>query len=486
MLDVGDWVPCSSPQGYTGLADGQHTFQVRATDSAGNGEAAPASYTWTIEPPRDTTAPDTSFTGRPANPSNSATATFSFAGSDNQTPPSMIAFECRLDSQSPADFGPCPSPKTYSGLSDGSHTFDVRALDLAGNADPTPATFTWTVDTTAPQTTITGAPPTLTSSTGASFSFVANESGSTFECSLDGAPFGPCSSPRDYTGLGAGAHAFSVRASDSARNSDSTPASFTWTVDTTAPQTTITAAPPATTSSTSASFSFVASESGSTFECSLDGAAFTVCSSPSDYAGLALGTHQFSARARDAAGNADASPATHTWTISAPQGCGPAATIAAAADAWIDENSPTNNKGGDSILKVQSKGPRDNFRALVRFALPPVPQGCAVQSATLRLYAASPKTGRTLHALPLASSWLENQVNWSNQPLTTGSAAATPSAAGYLEWNVTSQLHAMYGTSNHGFLIRDALEGQDAEQQFHAREKGENPPQLVVRFAAGS
>jgi len=484
MLDDGGWAACSSPQGYTGLTDGQHTFQVRATDRAGNGEAEPASYTWTIEPPADTTAPDTSLTGQPANPSNSATATFSFAGSDNQTPPPMIAFQCRLDSQAPGDFGPCSTPKTYSGLTEGSHTFDVRALDLAGNADPTPATFTWRVDTAAPQTTITAAPAATTSSTSASFSFAASESGSTFECSLDGASFSACSSPRDYTGLAAGAHQFSVRASDAARNSDSTPATFTWTVDTTAPQTTITAAPAATTSSTSASFSFASSESGSTFECSLDGAAFTACSSPSDYAGLAVGTHQFSARARDAAGNADASPAIHTWTISAPQGCGPAATAPAVADAWIDENSPTNNKGDDSILKVQSKGPRDNFRGLVRFALPAVPQGCVVQSATLRLYAASAKTGRTLHAMRLASSWAENQVNWSNQPLTTGSAAATASGAGYLEWNVSSQLQAMYGSSNHGFLIRDALEGQDAEQQFHSREKGGNPPQLVVRFGA--
>jgi hypothetical protein len=41
----------------------------------------------------------------------------------------------------------------------------------------------------------------------------------------------------------------------------------------------------------------------------------------------------------------------------------------------------------------------------------------------------------------------------------------------------------MYSSgSNNGFLIRDATESQDAEQQFHAREKGENPPQLVVSF----
>ena len=39
---------------------------------------------------------------------------------------------------------------------------------------------------------------------------------------------------------------------------------------------------------------------------------------------------------------------------------------------------------------------------------------------------------------------------------------------------------------NHGFLIRDAAEGQDAEQQFHSREKGESPPQLIVTYAPAS
>ncbi|HEV3484380.1 MAG TPA: DNRLRE domain-containing protein, partial [Vicinamibacterales bacterium] len=160
-------------------------------------------------------------------------------------------------------------------------------------------------------------------------------------------------------------------------------------------------------------------------------------------------------------------------------------TASANADAWIDQNSPATNKGGDSILKVQSKGPSDNFRALVRFALPSsVPQGCIVGSATLRLYAASWRTGRTLHALRLASSWSESQVSWGNQPQTAGTAAASPSGQGYLEWNVTTQVQAMYDTGGkHGFLIRDAVENADAEQQFHSREKGESPPQLVIRFA---
>jgi hypothetical protein len=124
---------------------------------------------------------------------------------------------------------------------------------------------------------------------------------------------------------------------------------------------------------------------------------------------------------------------------------------------------------------VQSKGPRDNFRAVVRFALPAVPQGCVVESATLRLFSASAKTPRTLQALRLASAWSENLVTWSNQPQTAGAAATAAAGTGYREWPVTAQVQAMYSDANHGFLIRDAVEGQDAEQQFHSRENCPEP-----------
>ena len=149
--------------------------------------------------------------------------------------------------------------------------------------------------------------------------------------------------------------------------------------------------------------------------------------------------------------------------------------------------TPRTGTCDDPKLRLSSSvqhAPPPNFRALVRFTLPAVPQGCAVESATLRLYSPSAKTPRTIQALRLASAWSENLVNWSNQPLTTGPAATTAAGTGYREWSVTAQVQAMYVEANHGFLIRDSVEGQDAEQQFHSREKGQNPPQLVVRFAA--
>jgi Ca2+-binding RTX toxin-like protein/glucose/arabinose dehydrogenase len=85
--------------------------------------------------------------------------------------------------------------------------------------------------------------------------------------------------------------------------------------DTTPPETTITSGPPASTTETSATFTLASSEAGSTFACALDQGAYFPCSSPVTYAGLALGGHELSARATDAAGNVDPTPAVRTWTI---------------------------------------------------------------------------------------------------------------------------------------------------------------------------
>jgi hypothetical protein len=301
-LDAGAFAACPSPKTYTGLAAGAHTFQVRATDPAGNTDTVPAAWTWTV----DLTAPDTTLTSTPTDPTNETGATFSFTSEPGAT------FECRLDAGA---FAGCTSPSSYTGLAEGSHTFSVRATDVAGNTDPSPASHTWTIDTTAPNTSITSAPANPTNQTDATFAFTSTEAGSTFECTLDGAAFAACTSPKTYTGLAAGAHTFEVRATDPAGNTDFSPASFTWTIDLTAPDTTITAVPSSPTNQTSATFSFTATEAGASFECALDAGAFAACNSPRTYAGLAAGAHTFAVRATDPGGNTDPSPATHTWMI---------------------------------------------------------------------------------------------------------------------------------------------------------------------------
>lgn len=71
--------------------------------------------------------------------SKSTSITFTFAGTDAN---GIAAFYCSLDA---GVFAQCSSGVTYTGLSRGTHTFQVAAVDAAGNLDPTPATFTWSV-----------------------------------------------------------------------------------------------------------------------------------------------------------------------------------------------------------------------------------------------------------------------------------------------------------------------------------------------------
>jgi hypothetical protein len=87
--------------------------------------------------------------------------------------------------------------------------------------------------------------------------------------------------------------------------------------DTTPPNTTIVSGPSGTVKSRDATFTFSSTEPSSTFECSRDGAAFSACSSPWEYTGLANGSHTFKVRATDAAGNTDQSPASRTWKVRA-------------------------------------------------------------------------------------------------------------------------------------------------------------------------
>jgi parallel beta-helix repeat protein len=482
-FDGGPFESCSSPELIQDLSPGEHTFAVRAIDEALNVDPTPVVRTWTTV---DDTPPETSIDSGPASPTEETTATFTFSSDD-----AAATFECSLDG---ASFSACSSPAEVTGLTPGDHTFRVRARDAAGNADATPELREWTVvSAEPPDTTVESGPPATTTSTEASFTFTSDQPGVTFECSLDGAAFAGCETPLEISDLAVGPHELRVRAVDPADQADPTPAVFTWTVEEPVPpETSIVLAPPVTSEETTATFTFSSDEASAEFECSLDGATFATCESPAEFADLALGEHTFQVRAVDLTGLADPTPASHTWTIEAPgpppvQCNATTTTYSANADAWIDQGGPSSNKGDDSVLKVMSKSGA-NLRALVRFALPTeIPEGCVVESATLRLYAGSSRNGRTLQALSVSSAWTESGVTWANQPTTTGTAATTTSGSGYRQWNVTAQVQAQFDADvNHGFLIRDAVEGQDHEQQFHSREKApDNPPQLVVTFGPG-
>jgi hypothetical protein len=251
----------------------------------------------------DGTAPPVSIVQRPSDPSNSRSATFSFTVGE------LLGALCKLDN---AAFGPCASPVAYDDLSDGTHAFTVAATDAAGNTGQD--SYTWTIETKAPTAAVSSGPPALSNNRSATIAFSADEP-SSFQCQLDGGSFLPCSSPASYHGLGDGAHTFAVRATDAVGNS-STSSSYGWTIDATAPETTLGSRPRSGTTTVSATFTFSANEAVR-FECKLDATAFASCVSPRSYAGLRRSAHSFEVRAIDAAGNADATPAVHRWTIAA-------------------------------------------------------------------------------------------------------------------------------------------------------------------------
>jgi large repetitive protein len=152
----------------------------------------------------------------------------------------------------------------------------------------------------------------------ASFEFTSTQDGSSFRCKLDSGAWSACTSGQSYGGLAEGSHVFRVRATNAFGEADPTPAQYSWTVDLTPPDTTITSS---STTSTSATFEFASSEVGPRFRCRLDASAYTTCTSPKTYDGLAAGKHVFRVYAVDRAGNRDGSPATFGWTIpSSPLG----------------------------------------------------------------------------------------------------------------------------------------------------------------------
>ncbi len=296
-LDAAAFAVCTSPKVYT-VAAGSHTFQVRVVDK--NKTSDPASWTWTV----DLTAPPVpSITAKPSNPSDLTAPSFSFTDSE-----AGVSFQCKLDA---AVYAACASPKAYSGLALGSHTFSVQATDAAGNVG---AASSWTWSIVPPAPTITAKPANPTNVTSASFSFTDALAGVTYVCALDTPTFTACASPQNYPGpLAQGSHTFQVKAVSGVHQSASTV--YTWTVDTAAsPTPTITAKPASLSNTTSPSFSFTDSEAGVSFLCKLDAGAYVACSSSTSYTGLAQGAHTFSVEAKDAAGNIG-SPASWSWTI---------------------------------------------------------------------------------------------------------------------------------------------------------------------------
>jgi hypothetical protein len=296
-------------------------------------------------------APAPRITAHPASWTRARKANFRFTDAQPG-----VSYRCSLDG---AQFRGCGSAKGYGGLADGRHVFLVQARTASG-AVSSPARFAWSVDYIAPRLDL---------------AFVANNASygsarwslgcpsSAGMCGTVLAPGGlksvvlwiqqkatgkywnghaygsktviwntATTSPKPTKGRrvmsaawhyaipmpkAQGKYTLRVRASDLIGNVTRlhTQKTVTFTIDTRPPGAPwITSGPSDPTPQTSATLTFTDSESDVSYQCSLDGSAWSACATPMSYSGLAVTRHLFEVRALDPAGNV-AGPVSYDWTV---------------------------------------------------------------------------------------------------------------------------------------------------------------------------
>ena len=284
-------------------------------------------FTVQVEAP-DTVAPTTTIVSGPQDGETicAGTATFSYSGTDASTPTLDLQYRYRIDGG--AWQGPfAESTAILTGLTDGSHRFEVSAIDLAGNIDPSPDRRTFTVSLVPPTITSIDAPQVQASSAILRW-FTDRTATSTIE-------YGTTTSygttlPNStlvvehrltITGLiPSTLYHYRVRSTDfCGREVVSGDQTFSTVADTIAPNTTITGVtdPDGTVCTSTAIFNWIGTDDVNTaaelfYSYKLDTDAWSVYTHDvtHTYNGLADGLHTFSVRAKDVAGNVDASPAT--------------------------------------------------------------------------------------------------------------------------------------------------------------------------------
>jgi len=297
-LDNGNWINSSSTINLTGLTEGAHSIQIKATDSAGNVSAS-TTYSWST----DYTAPSFSASGIPSGTTKLNNASITLSGETGAT------FAYSLNGGSWITTG---TNIVLTALAEGAHSIQIRATDSAGNASTSTA-YSWTTDYTAPSFSASGVPSGTTTQATASIT-LTGDAGTTYTYTLDGGSSTATDGTITLAGLSNGSHTITVQGTDSAGNT--TTVTYNWTVntitDTTPPVITIASKSASTTAagSTSVVVSLTADEAA-TFVSRLDGGSPVNGATP-DFTNVASGTHTLEVTSTDDAGNTSTENLTFT------------------------------------------------------------------------------------------------------------------------------------------------------------------------------
>lgn len=311
-------------------AEGSHAYDLVVIDRAGN-RSQPQSLEFVV----DRTVPTVAINLSPSKITNQTASEFRVSGNDALS--GVDHYECRVGataSFSSLNFKNCATTINTT-LASGAQRFEVRSVDRAGNISSV-ASYTWSIDQGAPTVQITKTPDAYSNVTRPSFEFVGTDDDgqiASYSCQIDSGTRASCTSPfTPSTALTQGSHTFSVIGVDQAGNASS-PATYTWIVDTTNPTVTITSKPNSITNSKTASFTMTANDTYGidVIECQVDGGGYKDCGTSETFANLADGNRKFDVRAKDRAGNVS-SVVSHNWAIDTSK---PSVTITSGPAAWI-------------------------------------------------------------------------------------------------------------------------------------------------------
>ncbi|MCP5461992.1 MAG: DNRLRE domain-containing protein [bacterium] len=159
-------------------------------------------------------------------------------------------------------------------------------------------------------------------------------------------------------------------------------------------------------------------------------------------------------------------------------------------DTFFNDLNPTQNYGTNEYLLTRNNWSGSTVYSVVEFNLSSLPAYQVITSATLEIFNDRILSGpSTIELYRITSSWLENTVNWSTQPIVDLSTPITniggaPTVSTWVEWDITDWVSGWYnGTyNNFGFELRNTTSGVDI--RFRSSDYGDTPyrPKLTIEY----
>jgi hypothetical protein len=155
--------------------------------------------------------------------------------------------------------------------------------------------------------------------------------------------------------------------------------------------------------------------------------------------------------------------------------------LSPAKDTYIDEHNPSTINGSNPYLVLRCIWLSGGWvlEALTQFDLGSIAAGTNIHSAHLNMYYShyydGNPVGHPLEVHRVTQDWPEDTTCWNNQPTfdsTATTTAVAPAAAGWVQWDVTSDVQAFVdgAKTNYGWILQDVYYFGNPMVYFYSRE----------------